>query len=67
MSNRIAQLRAEQDPPLSQEGLARATGLSLKTIRRMEQTSAAHSRSLRLVATALGVPMDDLFPAEVAS
>lgn len=57
--NRIKQLREERD--MSQERLAYMSGVAVKTIQRLEQTGRANSETLRAVAAALGVGLDDLF------
>lgn len=51
---------------MSQERLAYTSGVAVKTIQRLEQTGRANSETLRAVAAALGVGLDDLFePDEV--
>jgi len=56
---RIKELRAERD--LSQEDLARLANVTTGTIKRLERTGNATATTLRAVAAALGVPLDDLF------
>ena len=46
---------------MSQERLAYASGVAVKTIQRLEQTGRANAETLRAVAAALGVGLDDLF------
>jgi|KBSSwiS6_1023812.scaffolds.fasta_scaffold05842_4 transcriptional regulator with XRE-family HTH domain len=57
--NKIKQLREERQ--MSQERLAYTSGVAVKTIQRLEQTGRANSETLRSVAAALGVGLDDLF------
>jgi transcriptional regulator with XRE-family HTH domain len=58
---RLKELREAQDPPVSQEALARKAGLSVKTVHRVERLGQAHSDTVAALARALGVPIDDLF------
>lgn len=56
---RIKELREARG--LSQEGLARVTGLSVKTIRRAEKTGRASGASLTALADGLDCDVSDLF------
>lgn len=55
---RLGQLRESKS--WSQEHLANAAGLSLRTVQRMERTGHASAESRLAVAAALGVPVDSL-------
>lgn len=58
-AERIKELRTERD--WSQERLARAAGLSYRTVARMENGRGSSTSTILAVAQALGVPLDDLF------
>lgn len=59
--------REAQTPPVSREGLADRTGLSLRTIERIENGEVTPQRStLRLIALALGVDVGTLAAEEAA-
>ena len=58
---RLKEVREAQDPPVTQEALARRAGLSVKTVHRAERLGQAHSNTVAALARALGVPIDDLF------
>lgn len=61
-------VREAQTPPVSREGLADRTGLSLRTIERIESGDVTPQRStLRLIALALGVEVATLAAAEEAA
>jgi len=62
--NRIKELRDAH--AWSQEKLAYTSGVAVKTIQRLEQTGRANSQTLRAVASALGVGLDDLFEQEAS-
>lgn len=66
---RIRDLRAAHRPPLSQERLAALAGITVATERRAEKTGDVSMTTLRKLATALGVPVADLFekPTEVSA
>lgn len=56
---RLKELRLKKR--LSQEALARAAGLSVGTVRQLEQTEAEPTwATARALAKALGVPLDKL-------
>jgi transcriptional regulator with XRE-family HTH domain len=59
MGLRIKELRKARD--LSQERLAYLSGVSFKTIARMEREDRASATTLNKVATALQVNVGDLF------
>jgi transcriptional regulator with XRE-family HTH domain len=61
---RLKEVREAQDPPVSQEALARRAGVSVKTVHRAERLGTAHSETIRALARGLGVPIDDLFEPE---
>lgn len=58
--SKLRSLRERHEPPLTQEALARESGVTLGTIRRIERVGSANSATLRKVARALGVTIDDL-------
>jgi len=58
---RLKELREAQDPRLSQEGLARAAGVSVKTVARAERVGRASTSTLSRLATALNVSIGELF------
>lgn len=63
---RIVALRKSQG--LSQEALAEGSGVSLRTIQRVEQgATLPHGHTLRALATALGVPLAALHAAPEAT
>lgn len=56
---RIREIRLERG--LTQENLAYAAGLTVKTVIRAEQGAGVNERTLRKIAKALGVEPGDLF------
>jgi transcriptional regulator with XRE-family HTH domain len=64
LAGRLKSLRAAATPPLSQTDLARASGVSLDAIQDLEQGRrlAPTVATLRALAGALGVSVDELFP-----
>ena len=59
-ARRVRELRLAQS--LTQEQLARASGVTLKTIERIENLKHAPQRlNAERIAAALGVPVDDLY------
>ena len=57
--SKIEDIRKAQG--LAQEDVARAAGLRLRTYQRVEALGRGNSETVRAIAKALGVPMDDLF------
>ena len=60
--NKVKELREARG--ISQEHLAYKAGVAVKTISRLERSGRANSETLRSVAAALGVGLDDLFERE---
>lgn len=64
---RLRELREQHRPPLTQERLAYAAGVSVKTVARAERLRRASGATLQKLARALGVPIGDLFEPEEAA
>jgi transcriptional regulator with XRE-family HTH domain len=60
MSTAIRRYRIERN--LTQEALAKQAGIHRQTLVRTELGKTAGDRTLYRIATALGVPVDDLHP-----
>jgi transcriptional regulator with XRE-family HTH domain len=61
----VAELRHERS--WSQDELATAAGLNLRTIQRIENVGAASLQSLKAIASALEVEVEDFFPEKTMS
>ena len=61
----LREIREGRTPRLSQEGLARLAGCSVKTVRRAEAGGSVSSSTLEKLAAALGVPVGDLFTPQI--
>lgn len=59
---RLKELRADHEPPLTQEELAYRSGVSVRTVIRSEAKGTASMKTLRAFADALEVTVDQLFP-----
>lgn len=61
--NRVRELREDSARMWSQEDLARAAGLSLFTIHRVETGKTTPARdTVRKIAKAFGLPVEEVFP-----
>jgi DNA-binding XRE family transcriptional regulator len=61
---KVKEVRENHEPPMTQQELAALAGLSLRTIGYIEAGGDAKSSTLRSIAQALGVSVDQLFAEE---